>query len=134
MAKGDHIYVRRWFYTHHGIDAGDGTVIHYSSDSLNKSGAVIERTSLEDFRAGDKLAVRRYPECLPADLTVERATQRLGEAQYRLVFNNCEHFASWCRTGIHSSSQVRRLISGVAGFALHTLVLRIALPLVKRIR
>jgi hypothetical protein len=31
---------------------------------------------------------------------------RLGEQNYNLLFNNCEHFAHWCKTGRHRSSQV----------------------------
>jgi hypothetical protein len=38
--------------------------------------------------------------------TVNRARSRLGENRYNLVFNNCEHFALWCKTGISESGQV----------------------------
>ena len=31
---------------------------------------------------------------------------RLGEQDYNLLFNNCEHFATWCKTGLHRSGQV----------------------------
>jgi hypothetical protein len=31
---------------------------------------------------------------------------RLGEQRYNLIFNNCEHFAIWCKTGRHRSAQV----------------------------
>jgi hypothetical protein len=31
---------------------------------------------------------------------------RLGEQNYNLLFNNCEHFAHWCKTGRHRSNQV----------------------------
>ena len=40
MAKGDHLYVDRGLgsFTHHGIDCGDGTVIHYKDgDSIKRS-------------------------------------------------------------------------------------------------
>jgi hypothetical protein len=30
----------------------------------------------------------------------------LGEQNYNLLFNNCEHFAHWCKTGRHRSNQV----------------------------
>jgi hypothetical protein len=32
---------------------------------------------------------------------------RLGEEDYKLIFNNCQHFARWCATGDHESEQVR---------------------------
>jgi hypothetical protein len=31
----------------------------------------------------------------------------LGERDYDLLHNNCEHFAVWCKTGRPESSQVR---------------------------
>jgi hypothetical protein len=30
----------------------------------------------------------------------------LGEQQYQLLTNNCEHFASWCKTGRNESQQL----------------------------
>lgn len=43
--------------------------------------------------------------------TVRRAVDRLAEEKYNLVFNNCEHFAIWCKTGISESHQVNRLLN-----------------------
>ena len=42
--------------------------------------------------------------------TIQRARSRLKEAEYNLITNNCEHFAIWCKTGIHESHQVDTLI------------------------
>jgi hypothetical protein len=39
------------------------------------------------------------------EAVVFRAESRLGEEEYELIFNNCEHFATWCKTGIHESKQ-----------------------------
>ena len=36
---------------------------------------------------------------------------RLGEQRYNLLFNNCEHFAHWCKTGRHRSSQVEDFLA-----------------------
>ena len=35
---------------------------------------------------------------------------RIGEQRYNLLFNNCEHFASWCKTGRHQSGQVESFL------------------------
>ena len=43
--------------------------------------------------------------------TLARARSRLGESSYTLPFNNCEHFAIWCKTGVAESYQVNALIS-----------------------
>ena len=42
--------------------------------------------------------------------TVERAYSRLGEREYDLISNNCEHFAIWCKTNISESWQVKALL------------------------
>lgn len=46
--------------------------------------------------------------------TVQRARGRLGESNYNLVTNNCEHFAIWCKTGISESHQVNDVIDILA--------------------
>jgi hypothetical protein len=109
MARGDHIYVVRPLrYTHHGIDCGDGTVIHFTGEpGTRKSDACIARTSVEEFLAGGERKVREYGIRDDPDQTVARAESKLGETGYHLVFNNCEHFATWCCTGRPASQQVR---------------------------
>jgi len=45
--------------------------------------------------------------------TVKRAFSRVGENKYSLAFNNCEHFAIWCKTGISESHQVNTVIENI---------------------
>ena len=64
-----------------------------------------------------------FPEndyCLysPKD-TVKRAKTRLGEAEYNLMFNNCEHFAIWCKTGVSESHQVNRILKALKSGSLY---------------
>lgn len=59
-------------------------------------------------------SVRGLPEFidgidLSADAVVHRAEGRLGESHFNINFHNCEHFASWCKTGISDSMQINRL-------------------------
>jgi hypothetical protein len=117
MAKGDCIYVYRNFgqlagvYKHYGIDCGDGTVIHY-----RKPSEVIEQTSLATFSRGNPVYVAEYSAgfgYIP-DVVVERAKSRLGERDYNLLSNNCEHFTSWCKTGINDSKQIRNYLPAIA--------------------
>ncbi|MGB3533026.1 MAG: lecithin retinol acyltransferase family protein [Microcoleaceae cyanobacterium] len=111
MARGDQVYVYREFfniegvYEHHGIDCGDGSVIHY-----RKPSEIIERTSVTTFSRNNPVYVRQYPVRYIADTTIQRAESRLGENQYNLLFNNCEHFATWCVTGISDSRQIRDFV------------------------
>jgi hypothetical protein len=107
MARGDHIYVQRGrHYTHHGVDCGDGSVIHY----VGPRGPLrhVGRTSLEEFAAGSVVQVRAHVDRLDVETTIENAESRVGSRDYHLVRNNCEHFAAWCCTGRAASSQVRR--------------------------
>ena len=104
MAAADHLQVPRQhgLFQHHGIDLGDGTVAHYLE------GRQILRSPLEEFSRGLPISVVPYAAnaCSPAGTTLRRAMGRLGEQNYNLLFNNCEHFAHWCKTGRHRSEQV----------------------------
>lgn len=144
MAKGDHIYVERFqgIYAHHGIDAGDGWVIHYTANSLHDISKV-QRTTIEDFAKDGEILVKDYeaffealksPGCyrqktsyqlnrilnrlkgidldtldLSADAVIDRAEARIGESAFNIMFHNCEHFSSWCKTGISNSDQVNTI-------------------------
>jgi len=100
MARGNHIYVHFTKFVHHGIDCGDGTVIHYD-------GKKIVQTSITTFGGGNQYFVKRYGQCDADNVVIQRAKSRLGESKYSLLFNNCEHFATWCKTGLQDSEQVR---------------------------
>ncbi len=116
MAKGDHLFYSMGVYTHHGIDLGDGTVAHwYSGLPGNKTlvdlpermqHAQIRITSLEEFHEGHPVHVRDYAASFAADTVVARARERVGEVGYDLCSNNCEHFATWCKTGQSASGQI----------------------------
>lgn len=106
MARGDQVYAYRNVmgvpYEHHGIDCGDGTIIHYSK--LGE--AAITRTSRETFARGGVIYIKSQPTAYIPQVVVERAESRLGEQQYDLFFNNCEHFANWCKTGRNECIQL----------------------------
>src|SRR3990172_9611245 len=103
MARGDHIFVHRLGYTHHGIDVGEGVVIHYTGEIGQKADAVIQETPIEAFAHGCTVRMRAYAEYDPVEVVIGRARDRLGESKYHLAFNNCEHFATWCKVGTHKS-------------------------------
>ena len=102
MAAADHLEVPRQhgLFNHHGIDLGDGTIAHYLE------GREILRSPLAEFSQGQPLRVISHAEASPVGVTLRRAMGRLGEQDYNLLFNNCEHFATWCKTGRHRSEQV----------------------------
>lgn len=115
MARGDHIRVSRGWYWHHGVDVGDGTVIHAPAEPLQWSSRPIERTTRERFADGGAVEAVAHHHPLPADEIIARALSRVGDARYDVLFNNCEHFARWCVLGEHRSQQVESLaLQGMA--------------------
>jgi len=123
MARGDHIRVKRRGYWHHGIDCGDGSVIHYTGEPKDITNACVARTTREAFAKGGAIRTVRKIDCDDPEAVIQRAESRLGETRYGAIRNNCEHFAWWCRNGLPESKQVKRALLGVgavsaAGFAL----------------
>ena len=120
LESGDHIYVRRkgLLYSHHGIYAGDGTVIHFRGIEREKQNPLVIITDIENFLNSGKLKRRNYKKRLPHSETVRIARKHLSEKGYSLVFNNCEHFATYCATGKKKSRQVRRAVSGIVSVTL----------------
>lgn len=133
ITPGDHLVYSCGVYSHHGIYCGDisyrnknykDVVIHY--EGKHKRGQ-IRGISYEKFAQGREVYVISYKEeaCFPACLVVNRAINRLGEPDYNLFGNNCEHFAHWCKTGKKTSSQVNdavKLVTGGMGTLGSTLV------------
>jgi hypothetical protein len=112
MARGDHIKVWRSFYWHHGIDCGDGTVVHLSGEPTRPFDAVVRRIPREEFLRGGQARVVRHRQTLTVESAMARALGCLGQGGYSIVWNNCEHFARWCVAGRHESKQVRSAING----------------------
>jgi Lecithin retinol acyltransferase len=113
MAKGDHICVARYggIIYHHGIDMGDGSAVHFRKDSLGNK-TIVDRTSIEDFAKGGTIKVIQHQSSDPPDVVVLRAKdchrlQTEGALKsYDLLELNCEHLATWCKTGEIRSKQV----------------------------
>ena len=105
MAIGDQLSVSHGLYTHHGIDMGDGTVIHYGQGLADLENATVEVVTFEEFSIGKSVTVIQSESCFEGTIIAERAISRLGENCYDVFDNNCEHFANWCRSGKATSTQ-----------------------------
>ncbi|MFA5429287.1 MAG: lecithin retinol acyltransferase family protein [Sulfurimonas sp.] len=101
--------MRRNLYTHHGLQFGC-RVIHFTGTPFRKG--VVEIISLESF-AGHG-TVRVVSEITDDGSILRKALSRIGDTDYSVVFNNCEHFVHWCMTGRKKSAQVRNGISAAA--------------------
>jgi hypothetical protein len=112
LAAGAHLVTQRRGYTHHGIYAGDGRVVHYSGLSRTFRRGPILESSIEDFAGGQALWIEQSSDArYIGEEAVRRAYLRLGEDRYRLATNNCEHFCSWCLYGESRSEQIDRLVA-----------------------
>ena len=110
LRRGDHISAGRpWTAHHDGIYLGGGFVIHLTGGTPDggKAAARVQIDPLARFAGGRPVTIRRYSGAHDPEEIVARAMSRLGEGDYNLIFNNCQHFARWCATGDHESEQVR---------------------------
>lgn len=107
---GSHLVSPRKFYLHHGIYLGRGDVAHYSGFSSSLKSGPIEVTDLESFANGKPVWLIRESCEYSSDEIVSRARSRMGESQYRILSNNCEHFCNWCISGKSCSVQVRAFL------------------------
>jgi len=110
LGRGDHIRAGYPWRAHHdGIYLGDGLVIHLTGGAPGggKAAARVQIDSVARFAAGRPVTVRRYSGAHDPEDIVARAMSRVGEGDYNLIFNNCQHFARWCATGDHESEQVQ---------------------------
>ena len=119
LQPGDHIRVKRKrrFYTHHGIYMGDGEVVHVIGSVREKIDPEVRKTDLAGFLKGGKLKRRTYKERLPAFETIRIAERHISDKSYSMIWNNCEHFATYCVTGKKKSRQVNGTLSGLGTVA-----------------
>lgn len=131
--RGDVLEVPRFHLTHSGIYLGDNRVAHMMPDILlilrahkgltqnvvsNKRlilgvisrVASIRVDTVEDFAYGAEILVNNLDKALkkkalPNEEVARRAEKRLGLTTYSLLWNNCEHFVTYCRFGTAISPQ-----------------------------
>ncbi len=128
MAKGDHIYVFSVTggipYQHHGIDMGDGTVIHLAPAKGtrltlrdDRREFTIRRDPLENFCGGTNPTVVSHQDARDAEEVTSTAKAYLGKTGYSLLEGNCEHFATLCATGRSESHQIEMAEATVSALA-----------------
>jgi len=136
--RGDLLEVPRTLFTHFGIYLGDNKVAHLMPDILlvmtssntsqiqkvvtNKRlllGVIYKYASIrvdtvEDFAFGSPVLLntmdtilRKQP--LDAEEVARRAEKLIGHIPYSLLWNNCEHFVTYCRYGTAVSLQTDKV-------------------------
>ena len=95
-------------FEHHAIvDLRSGHVFHFALDQEDETKCMVKLEQLskymEDYHGWQLVAVANRQE---AQEVIEKARSAVGNSDYNLVFNNCEHFATWCMEGTMRSGQV----------------------------
>ena len=132
IQRGDHIYFNRLAYSHHAIvedvDYSEKmvTIIEYTTDPDEESHVISSNVLSSSMRKG-KISKRtlRFGDpklykvlhvdsnTLENEEVIKRARSRIGEQQYGVFNNNCEHFANWCKEGDSKSGQARNWMIGL---------------------
>ncbi|KAG9347142.1 hypothetical protein JZ751_006069 [Albula glossodonta] len=133
LQRGDLLEVPRTLFIHFGIYLGDNKVAHLMPDIMpvitndkrqiqkvvtNKrlllgvlsKNATIRVDTVEDFAYGSTILLNNMDstfkkQALPNEEVAKRAEKLIGVIPYSLLWNNCEHFATYCRYGSPVSLQ-----------------------------
>ncbi|XP_075786212.1 lecithin retinol acyltransferase [Pelodiscus sinensis] len=139
--RGDLLEVPRTLFVHFGIYLGDNRVAHLMPDILpaftddqqqiqqvvtNKRLilGVVARTArirvdtVEDFAYGGSILVNHMDrafksQALCGEEVARRAEKLVGATAYSLLWNNCEHFVTYCRYGSAVSFQTDKFCETV---------------------
>ncbi|CAI9593659.1 unnamed protein product [Staurois parvus] len=133
FARGDLLEVPRTLFVHFGIYLGDNRVAHLIPDILpvishNKTSvkkvvtnkrliagvlakvASVRVDIVQDFAYGGDIIINHMDQSisnkpLSGEEVAQRAEKLVGTTSYSLLWNNCEHFVTYCRYGIPVSLQ-----------------------------
>jgi len=122
LSPGMHLVSSRRGYLHHGIYVGGGMVVHYAGLCQLLHSGPVEEVTLSRFSMGRAVRIVEHDEPRYSHQEIaRRARSRLGENEYHVLRNNCEHFCNWCISGRSHSTQVESL----AASALSALVIAV---------
>ena len=109
LLPGMHLVTSRLGYVHHGVYVGRGMVVHYAGLCQLLHSGPVEEVTLSRFSMGRAVRIVEHSESKysPQEIVL-RARSRLGENEYHVLRNNCEHFCNWCVSGRSRSTQVER--------------------------
>ncbi len=97
-------------YRHHGIELSGGRMAKNSPPG-------VRIVTFDDFARGSTTRVVSHDaSATERDQAVERAMSMVGQHRYSLTSWNCEHFASFCATGVAVSQQVASVVAAFLTF------------------
>ncbi|KAG8454002.1 hypothetical protein GDO86_000577 [Hymenochirus boettgeri] len=131
--RGDLLEVPRTLFVHYGIYLGNNKVAHLMPDilpALSDDACLIEKVvtnrrlimgvlakiasirvdTVQDFAYGGNILVNHMDRSfntkpLLSEEVAQRAEKLVGATPYSLLWNNCEHFVTYCRYGSPVSFQ-----------------------------
>jgi hypothetical protein len=100
--------------SHHGIYIGNGAVIHFHKDKPFTT-PTVKQTSLMEFCADiSKIERVLYPSAFEPQEVIRRAKELLNFGSEKMIYgllsNNCEHIATYCKTGARTSYQAEQAL------------------------
>ncbi|XP_068134993.1 lecithin retinol acyltransferase-like isoform X2 [Hyperolius riggenbachi] len=136
FTRGDLLEVPRTLFVHFGIYLGDNRVAHLIPDilpALSRNKSYIEKMvtnkrliagvlakvasvrvdSVQDFAYGGDIIINHMDhnisnKPLSAEEVAQRAEKLVGNTSYSLLWDNCEHFVTFCRYGTPVSFQTEK--------------------------
>jgi len=116
LKPGDLIWadrsVKRRPYHHCGIYVGAGYVIHFAAldnEETDPEKAIVHCAAFEKFKDDCPVKLIDVTPCLLVEDTLDRAKECIGEKDYNIATFNCDHFATWCKTGEYCSIQINEI-------------------------
>jgi hypothetical protein len=103
-------------YNHCGIYEGAGYVIHFASpegSEISEETAVVHRMTFEHFKDGCPVKIIDIENSLSAEETLSNARKCIEMQGYNFASFNCDHFATWCKTGEYRSIQADTIKTGL---------------------
>lgn len=136
LCGGDLVEIKRGVgYAHWGVYIGDEQIIHLWADEddgltnletqhlFTPSGHRFDKAKIRKDSfwkvVGDDLAYKnndkdsKWQPLTPGEI-IHNALEKIGTVGYSILYENCEHFAKWCRYGIAKSDQADNVLTGLA--------------------
>ncbi|PHZ84307.1 lecithin retinol acyltransferase family protein [Paremcibacter congregatus] len=81
---------------HWGVVSEFGTVV-----SSSQRTGIVKEESMEVFSSGYEVISKGYPSNLTPNEVLIKARSVIGK-EWKLITDNCQHFATWCHDNKHS--------------------------------
>jgi hypothetical protein len=106
-----HTLIHSTVIEHHGIYINDECVIHLTG--VDKTSSIVQKTTMAEFLNytgfGNEVSLFIYKhkhQFKSLEKVANLATSLIGKDGYDLFKFNCEHFATYCSTGVLHSTQI----------------------------